>query len=639
MGEGESVSSVPRTVPGLIGQSVERFGDRPAFFHKVEDAWQPISYRDLDQRAKAFASGLIHRLGVEKGDLLAMIANNRPEWMVASLGIHFAGAVDVPRGSDTPPEILQTILRHSGARMAILEDLSVLEKLGSVASQLETLVLIDPPDGPLPANAYAFKDLLADGERLLRDHQEEMEERLRQLDGEDLASVIYTSGTNGDPRGVMILHRNYLHNPEPLHQLIGLTPEDRLLSILPIWHAYEREVEYTALAGGASIYYGSILQLKDDLSVVRPTIIPSVPDLWVSFYKIFLDRALRGASPLKKALIHFLLNSSRRHASAIRLRQDCEPRFSLVTPVAETSQKVGALLASILWAIPRRLADRLVFSKLRETLGGHLRLALSGAGPLPRVVDEFYDAAGVTILDGYGMTEAMVVIAGRSPLHKVISTSGKALPGIDLRIRGEDHQALPPGQAGEIQLRGSSVSPGYFKNDQLTQERFDGEGWFCTGDLGILTIDGNLRVLGRLDDTLVLRNGEKVNAMLLENELRSDPLVEQAVVVGQGRSYLAAFLFPNKSELQRWAEERGLPKGTLQELAKRPEVIKAYRRLLQHISGNPDRFAPHERVRIFRLQVRDLEVGKELSQSLKLRRGEFERRHAEEIVELYKGEL
>jgi long-chain acyl-CoA synthetase len=281
------------------------------------------------------------------------------------------------------------------------------------------------------------------------------------------------------------------------------------------------------------------------------------------------------------------------------------------------------------------LADLLVFREVRAGLGGRLRFPLVGGGPLPDTVDEFFDAAGMPLLEGYGMTEAMVVIAMRDPFHRVLRTAGRVIRGMEHRIVRDDGRPCRPGDVGRLQVRGPNVTRGYYLDPERTAEVLHPDGWFDTRDLALAHADGNLRVLGRIDDTLVLTNGENVNAPYLENELCSSEWIDRAVVVGEGRPYVAAFLKPSLTHLQDLARRLSLPVDDLASIVADDRVVKHFRALAHDISSDARRFAPYERVHHVRLWLEEFRVGHELTQTLKLRRHEFLRLYSREVDELY----
>ncbi len=629
------------TLPRLFHEWAARYADEPALSAKVDGVYTAVTYREVERRAQALALALTEVLGVKKGELVALVCNNRPEWMVCSLAIHLAGAADVPRASDTPPDILEAILRHAEPVVAVLENPAQLQKAQGALPALRAAVLVDAPagasDGADRADAacalHTYAGLLARGEELLRERPGEVERLRAALDPGDLATIIYTSGTTGTPKGVALTHANYLLNIREIPRLIHLERQP-LLSILQPWHAYERQVQLMCLSMGCCLHYGAILSLRGDLKAVRPVAMTTVPELWVTLYKgVFqkIDAEKESRRRLARWLIARALSSSR----ARRVLSGREPRLRVPGAGARVAGYAAALVtAAVLWPV-HALADRLVFSEVRAGLGGRMTFPVVGGGPLPDAVDEFFDAAGLPLLEGYGMTEAIVVMALREPYHRVLKSAGHIIHGMEHRIVAEDGRLCGPGGSGRLYVRGPNIMQGYYKDPALTAEVIDADGWLDTGDLARTYTDGSIRVLGRLDDTLVLLNGKNVNAPYLENELRASEWIERAVVIGAGRPYVAAFVAPSRTHLQELGRRLGLEAAEPEELIEDERVKAHFFDVVTGISGDTRRFTSYERVQRVRLWLEEFRIGRELSQTLKLRRQEFSRLYAAEIERLY----
>ena len=629
------------TLPRLFQQWVARYADEPALSSKVDGVFTSITYRELERRAQALALAFVEVLGVRKGELVALVCNNRPEWMVCSLAIHLAGAADVPRASDTPPDILDAILKHAEPAVAILEDPAQLEKARGALPKLRAAVLVDvtadaPDDAAAggPCRLHSLADLLARGEALLEERPGEVERLRAALDPGDLATIIYTSGTTGTPKGVALTHANYLLNLREIPHLLRMEREP-VLSFLQPWHAYERQVQLMSLSVGCCMHYGSILSLRGDLKAVRPVAIATVPELWVTLYKGVFQK-IDAQKESRRRLARWLVARSLGSARARRVLSGREPLLRRQGAGARAAAYAGALVeAAVLWPV-HALADRLVFSEVRAGLGGCMRFPVVGGGPLPDTVDEFFDAAGLPLLEGYGMTEAIVVMALREPFHRVLKSAGHIIPGMDHRIVAEDGRPCGPGQSGRLYVRGPNIMQGYYKDPALTAEVVDADGWLDTGDLARTYADGSIRVLGRLDDTIVLLNGKNVNAPYLENELRASEWIERAVVVGAGRPYVAAFVAPSRTHLQELGRKLGLEAAEPEALIEDERVKEHYLGVVTGISADGRRFASYERVQRVRLWLEEFRIGRELSQTLKLRRQEFSRLYSAEIEDLYR---
>ena len=635
------------TLPRLFASWVADYGAEPALSRRVDGVFTAFTYEELDRRASVLALALAQTLGVRRGELVALISDNRPEWMVCSLAIHFLGAVDVPRASDTPPDILEAILRHAEPAVVIVEDPAQLTQVREALPGLRAAVVIDGPlGGGDPAGAagasptgdgacslYTLAELMALGEAAWPESAGEIERRRAEVSPEDLATIIYTSGTTGAPKGVALTHANYELNLLELPKLLHIEREP-VLTLLQPWHALERQMQLMYLSKGCCVHYSNVLHLRGDLTAVRPVVMATVPELWVKLFKgVFLR--IDGLKPARRRLARWLVARSLTSAHARRTLSGREPVVRRRGPVRRAGAYAWALVEAAALAPFHALADRLVFREVRAGLGGRLRFPCVGGGPLPDAVDEFFDAAGMPLLEGYGMTEAIVVIAMRDPHHRMLRTTGHVIRGMEHRLADEDGRPCRPGDVGRLHVRGPNIMRGYYEDPERTAEVLGADGWFDTRDLALVHADGSLRVLGRLDDTLVLTNGENVNAPYLENELCASEWIDRAVVVGEGRPYVAAFVAPSRAHLEELARSLGLPADEPAALIADERIVKHYRSLVNAISGDARRFAPYERVHRMRLWLGEFRVGHELSQTLKLRRQEFLRLYSCEIEELY----
>ncbi len=657
---GREARSTGATLPRLFAGWVAEYGPEPALSRRVDGGFTPFTYRELDRRASVLALALARELGVRRGELVALICDNRPEWMVCSLAIHFLGAVDVPRGTGTPEEILAAILRHAEPAVAIVEDAAQLPLVSEAVPGLRAAVVIDGggdgrgapgADGTLPLEAEGasvscpsaadaappvvrtLAELMAAGEAAWTESADEVRRRREEVAPDDLATVIYTSGTTGAPKGVALTHANYELNLRELPKLVEIERVP-VLTLLEPWHAYERQVQLMYLSKGCCLHYSHVLTLRGDLKAVRPVVMATVPELWVTLYKGVFHK-IDAQKPARRRLVRWLVARSLTSAQARRVLTGREPSVRPRGALRRSAAYAWALARAAALAPFHALADRLVFREVRAGLGGRLLFPLVGGGPLPDRVDEFFDAAGLPLLEGYGMTEAIVVMAMRDPFHRVVRTAGRVIHGMEHRLVGEGGAPCRPGDVGRLHVRGPNIMRGYYRDPERTAEVLDPDGWLDTHDLALVHADGSLRVLGRLDDTLVLTNGENVNAPYLENELCASEWIDRAVVVGEGRPYVAAFVKPSGPHLEALAHSLGLTADDPATLVADERVVKHYRTLAHDISSDARRFAPYERVHRVRLWPREFRIGHELSQTLKLRRQEFLRLYSSEVDELY----
>lgn len=541
-------------LPGLLLQSVERYPHKTAL--RKDDLC--LSYGELWGNVQALGAAL-RELGMRPGEKAFLLCDNRPEWLICDLAILSIGCVDVPRGSPSPSHELQGLLRHSDSTVLIVENPELLDRLGELPPLRAVIVIEGEADG-----AICLRELLGTSRGLRRP--------LQDVGADELATILYTSGTTGRPKGVMLSHGNLVANIRQALQTLSIYPEDRLLAILPLWHAFERMVEYAALAAGAEVIYTDLRRLSQDLRLLKPTVLSAVPRIWEAVYK---------KARIPRVLIEAGLRwREKRNPSSL-------PLFLL-----------GELLA---------------FRRLRRALGGRLRLAISGGGTLPLEVDRFFKACGLTLLNGYGLTEASPIVSVRTPEDNVLGTAGRPLPGTEVRLEG-----------GTIKVKGPQVMMGYYKDPEATAQVLKG-GWLDTGDLGSITSGGHLVITGRAKDTIVLLGGENVEPEPLEERLRESPLIEDATVLGQDRKHLVALLLPRD-------ELRHLPEKELEGML---------RREVERLVNDDPRFRPEERIVRFAvirrpLSEEHLDGEPLLTPTMKKRRFLIERRFKEMMDRLYR---
>jgi long-chain acyl-CoA synthetase len=620
-------------------EKVKAYPDLAAQYSKDSGGeFRSTSFSALLAEIEVFAAGLLE-LAVKRGEHVGLISDNRREWLISDLAILGLGAADVPRGCDATEQEIRYILDFSECRLALLENEKQLAKVVArkgAMPLLAAVLLFDPPSVEAKARAEAaglsvrtFDEVCELGAPRAAARPGEDEDAVASGRRDDLATIIYTSGTTGEPKGVCLSHGNFLHQTDVLPSLIRIMPGHVFLSVLPVWHSFERVVQYVILNAGAGIAYskpiGSVMLA--DMQAVRPQWLTSVPRIWESIMD-GVYRTLRNQSAAKKAIFSFFVGIGESYAYF---------REHLLGRVAQFAPKMRTL--EVLWSLPpflflaplRALGAMLAFRAVKDKLGGRFVAGISGGGALPPAVDRFFGAIGVLILEGYGLTETAPLIGVRPQDRPVMGTVGPVIRGAELKIVDELGERLRYGSKGLILVRGPQVMMGYYKRPDLTAKVLDESGWLDTGDLGMLTRRGELKITGRAKDTIVLRGGENVEPLPIEQKLCESEYILQAVVLGQDQKYLAALIVPNQEAVTAWAEENKIPIVDYEGLLQQPEVAKLVDYETGELVSARNGFKSFERIYRFALLAKPFEVGRELSAKQEIKR------HA--IVEIYHKEV
>lgn len=605
MAQSDLVSPPPEdTIVKMVDARVRSYGDRPVMKRKTGETWEEVTWRQLGEAYSDVARGLL-QLGLGRGDSIAILSGNRPEWAFADLGIFAMDGIVVPLYWTLTPSQIRYILRDCEAKAVFVSDSGFLDRILGIRHELpdlQKIIIFDPPpSGEMPDGVLSFQELKDSGHKAPPEIWESMGRSIASGTGGDLATIIYTSGTTGEPKGVMLTHENFLSNIRSVLQVIHLDENDSCLSFLPLSHVFERIAYYLFLyIGGLINYAESVDTVVVNLGEVKPTILISVPRIYEKAYGRILDRVREG-SPIKRLIFVACLNIGRRVSR--KLQDGRKPAGSL--------------------ARAHGLADKLVFSKLRTTFGDHIRLMISGGAPLNKYIAEFFHAAGLIILEGYGLTETSPVISANLLEKLRFGTVGLPLPGVEVKI-AED---------GEILARGPNIMKGYFNRPEETAEAIDKEGWFYTGDIGHVDKDGFLVITDRKKSLIVTAAGKNVAPAAIENALSADKFINQAFAYGDGRKYISALIVPDWERLEKYALEHKISYRKLSELCLN-ERIKDFIR--QRVDVALEEFAPFEQVKMFKIMEKEFsqETG-EVTPTLKLVRKEITRRYWRDLDSLY----
>ena len=539
----QSIASLKRVDAVWIGLA-NRHGTVTALDAPHATHPERLSFADLAQRI-ATAAAAFQAHGVADGDVVALFSENSPRWLVADQGLMRAGAADAVRGASAPVEELRYILEDSQATALVVQNAELWGRLALSPEQRSTLTLVLQLEGTPADGVIGWDEFLASGAG--RSPVEPSSD-----DGA-VATILYTSGTTGRPKGVPLTHRNLLHQMRSLACVAYPSPGDPVLSVLPIWHAYERSASYYFLSCGCTQTYTTIKQLKKDLPRVRPIAMATVPRLWEAVQAGFED-VVKTFPPSRQRLLRAALANSAAQRRSLRTA-----RALLLEPVSAADRLKGGLEASLRWP-GHALASALIWPKLRRQLsGGQLKYPISGGGAIAPHVDAFFEAVGIELLVGYGLTETSPVVSCRRPWRNIRGSSGLPMPETDFRIVDpETGVALGWRERGKVLVRGPQVMAGYLGKPDATAKVLDADGWFDTGDLGMLLPDGSVALTGRAKDTIVLSSGENIEPGPLEEALVASPLIEQVMLVGQDERQLGALVVPCVESLRDWAATQGL---------------------------------------------------------------------------------
>ena len=601
-----------QTLNDLFTEAVRHHDKPDAFQVKRGGAWRDISHREAARAVDEIAAGLIE-LGVEPGDRVAILSENRPEWAFADYAILAAGAVTVPIYATLTPPQIEFILADSGARVIFFSGADHRDVMVAIRPRLRpdvALVAFDEDEEDPRGASIPGPTLIAIREsgRVRRLAEPDVVDRRREtVTWRSLASLIYTSGTTGRPKGVMLTHGNIVSNIHAVRAVLPLGPTDRCLSFLPLCHIFERMAgHFTMMDAGATIAYAeSVEAVSDNLIEVRPTVLVSVPRLYEKMHARVLD-AVRVAPPLRRKLFHWALGVGRRKSERLLAHQ----------PVP------------LLLAWQARLASSLVFNKITTRLGGRMRFMVSGGAPLSPDIALFFHAAGVVILEGYGLTETSPVVSVNRFDNIRIGTVGQPVPGV----------LVSTALDGEILVQGPGVMAGYF-NDAAGTAAAIGDGWFHTGDVGRLDPDGFLTITDRKKDLIVTAGGKNVAPQPIEGRLKQDPYIAEVVVFGDRRPYCVALVAPDFDQVARWARENGLApfsgNGAVDPVAlSRDSRVKDF--LMTRVERVNKDLAPFETIKRIALLERELTVADgDLTPTMKVKRRELEARYRPLIDALY----
>jgi long-chain acyl-CoA synthetase len=584
------------TLVDVFWERVQNTPERPAIMHKVGEHFRPVIWREHGRVVELICGGLLN-LGLLSGEQVAIMCQTRPEWTWSDLAILSCGAASVPVYPTLASNEVQYLLNNSDSAGIFVENLNQLNKVLSISNlpqKLRFIVVCDgvPEKKDPRIRVLTWQDLLKDGEVYLLANPKELPSRIAAVKPEQMASIVYTSGTTGVPKGAMLLHSTFYAVCKAVSQTVGFKTDDVSLSFLPLSHVYERVGgQFFAIYEGLTMAYAeSMEKVPQNMMEVRPTVLNGVPRFYEKAYQR-IQAEIRKMPKPQQYLIRWALALGRR---AAKLKKDIQSHDA-------------SALAEHFYRAELRVADRIVFSKIRRRFGGRLRVMVSGAAPLASEVQGFFETIGLTIVEGYGLTETAAPACCNVPENNKPGTVGKPLPDVEVKI-AED---------GEIMIKGPSVFAGYYKNEEATRQAFS-DGWFLTGDIGELDSEGRLIIKDRKKDIIITAGGKHVAPQRIENMFKGDSLVSQILVYGDRRKFISALITLNRDAVFELAKLNGIAGENYAQLIQEPRLVEAVEAAVNERNAE---LATFERVKKFKILENDFTIeADELTPTLKIKR-------------------
>lgn len=621
----------------------------------TEGKFQYFTYESVYNDVICFAKAL-KEIGVKHGSNVALISDNRREWLITDLAILSLGGADVPRGCDSLGNEIRFIINFADCEIAFFENARQLKKVMDNVKEvpnLKTAILFDRPSekqtedietiAASPFKTLYFADLLASGKEVFEKAPDqikaEIENDMENIQDEDNATIIFTSGTTGTPKGVMLTHKNYMSQLSVIHNFLPCKIGEWWLSVLPVWHSFERIVQYVVILFGNGIAYSKPVAsaMLADMAVIKPQWMCGVPRLWEALSS-GVTKTMKKTGGIKYKLFNFFIGIGKKYSYFKDLVT------GKIVQIKKRSRFLDALKGFFpmifLWPLSK-LGDLLVFKKIREKFGGKIKMVLCGGGALQPETDSFFKAINVVLLEGYGLTETAPVVAARFYKKARSGCIGTLLPTCEVKIVPEENgvitskEPLPKGQKGIVLIKSPQVMKGYYKRTDLTEKVIDEEGFFNTGDIGLLTLDNELKITGRAKDTIVLLGGENIEPAVIESELCTSPFIESAIVLGQDQRSLASLIVPVKEAIIQYANEHGIKFENYEHLLKLDKIKELLLREVNKKDCPANGFRLCERINKIALLAESFKVGVELSAKQEMMRFKIVEKYAELIATLF----
>ena len=631
------------TITKRVKETTLKYPDIAAIFSKNnEGIFENISHKDFYNKIAIAGAGFLE-IGVKREDHIGIISDNRKEWLISDLAIMGIGAADVPRGSDSTTLEIVFILNHADCKTVIAENSALAVKILDNKKELpllEKLIIFDNNNSSLVdekkgnINVITFDEVMVLGQDKLEKDSEIFERELEKGNLDDVATIIYTSGTTGVPKGVVLTHRNFLFQIDRITgKYLFIYPSNIMMSILPIWHSFERTCEYIFLEAGGTIAYsqpiGSILIA--DMATINPHWIISVPRVWEGVRSAIL-RKVKKTNKISKILFKYFILIGELYNEMVAMLIGTVPQFHRRNRLVDIFLSIIPLI--LLWPM-RMLGKIIVYKKIKKLFGNRFVLGISGGGALPSGVRRFFNAIGIQVNEGYGLTETAPILAVCMHKRPVHGTVGPLFPDIEFKVLNKELKPVPHGKQGVLFVKSDQVMKGYYKNQEETNKVLQ-DGWLNTGDIVIATINREIKIIGREKETIVLNGGENIEPVPIENKCLESDYIEQIIVLGQDQKFLTALIVPNFELIEQKAVELEIPYMDKEELVLSSGINELIEKDIRYLINAKNGFKHFENIFRFKLLSKPFEVGKELTPSLKLKRSVINEIYAKQIKELFK---
>ena len=611
-----------KTLPQMIYKKSQDFPELNIQFSKnTEGTFLPTTYKDFVNTMLDFSAGLLS-IGEKEYSNIGLICDNRKEWLVCSMGIMATKSRDIPRGSEATVKDLSYILSFAECKTVVTENKILFNRILECKNELpalQNIIIINPSDSDLSnpkatgLNIFSYDEILSKGSKFRQNNPNKIEEIMLSGTEDDSATIIFTSGTTGTPKGVELTHKNFLCQVEDISKRLPLKQGNKALCMLPVWHVYERELEYFLLYVGVALCYSkpAISMLLADMKKVSPQFMATVPRIWDGIYNA-INKNIKST---KKGAGIFFSIFTWAATSLKSLRNIIYNRckyFRKRTVFYHVFSKF--LYIPVIFLYPLKwIGDMFYFQRVRNMLGGKFQIGMSGGGSLPLKLDKFFNSIGIRLVEGYGLTETAPICCIRNAKRPILGTIGKIMPYCQAKVVHRNGIECKPGEKGVLYIKGPNVMKGYYKQPELTAEVISEGEWFNTGDLVIKTYNGEIIVKGRQKDTIVLRSGENVEPLPIEDKLSESIYISQAVVVGQDENCLGALIIPDLDNICQYAKQQNINFSDKKQLLKDEEIKKLIYKEMERLINTKNGFKPFEKIGKFVFLDKPFEVGVELS--------------------------